>query len=220
MPGPEQHRFRARKRTVEPSAPGPEKARRRKRTLPKAISRAEASALLATPNLATPTGLRDRCLLELLYRAGLRVGEALALRPRDVDHATGVVRVPLEGKTGERTAYFDATSVGTLIDTWKRERRRYAKGDSPLFCTLEGGKMSPRHVQLMVRRRARRAGIKARVTPHVLRHSFATELLDEGFTIREVQEALGHADVSTTMIYTHVMDSNLRAKIQRRRRAA
>jgi integrase/recombinase XerD len=189
----------------------------RKRKLPKIITRDEARALLDAPNLRAPTGLRNRCILELMYRAGLRVGEVVKLQPRDVDVQGGTVRIH-DGKGGDGTAYFDSASVAPLLDTWKRERRHHASTDSPLFCTLQGGAVSVRYVEQMVQRMRRRAGIKANVTPHVLRHTFATELLDEGLHIREVQEAVRHADLSTTMIYTHVLDSNLRAKIQRRKR--
>jgi integrase/recombinase XerD len=152
-----------------------------------------------------------------MYRAGLRVGEVLALKPRDVD-LRGTIRIE-DGKGGDGTAYFDAASVAPLLEQWKRERKRLgAKADAPLFCTLKGGAVSVRQVEAMVKRRARRAGITSAVTPHVLRHSFATELLEEGFNIRQVQEAVRHADVSTTMLYTHVYDAQLRNKIQSRKR--
>jgi integrase/recombinase XerD len=140
--------------------------------------------------------------------------------PRDIDLAGGLVRVH-DGKGGDGTAYFDSDSLRLLLEQWKRERRKYATSDSPFFCTLDGKPVAVRAVQKMVKRRAERAGLDpAKVTPHRLRHTFATELLDEGFTIREVQEAVRHADVSTTMIYTHVLDSNLRSKIQGRRRSS
>ena len=187
-----------------------------KRSLPKTLSRDEARRLLMAPNVRAPTGLRNRCILELMYRAGLRVGEVCALRPRDVDVAGGVARV-WAGKSGDRTAYFDPEPVRPFLEDWKRVRRRLPKSEH-LFCTLDGGPVSVRYVEQMFQRMRRRAGIEARCTPHTLRHTYATELLDEGFTIREVQEALGHSDVSTTMIYTEVLDSNLRAKIQRRLR--
>jgi integrase/recombinase XerD len=106
-----------------------------------------------------------------------------------------------------------------LIDEWKRERKRLGVPSSaPLFCTLAGGPVSVRYVEQMVARMKKRAGITSICTPHVLRHTFATELLDEGFTIREVQDALRHADLSSTQIYTHVLDTNLRRKITRRKR--
>jgi len=193
--------------------------RREKRRLPKTLTRDEAGRLLASPNLRAPTGLRNRCVLELMYRAGLRVGEVVALEARDVDVAGGTIRV-LDGKGGDGTAYFDVELVRPFLEEWKRVRRGLGvPAGGKLFCTYTGGPISTRYVQQMVKRMAQRATITARCTPHVLRHTFATELLDEGFTIREVQEALRHADVSTTMIYTHVLDSQLRDKIQRRRRA-
>lgn len=191
-------------------------AKRRKRRLPKTISRPEATALLAAPNTRAPTGLRNRCILELMYRGGLRVGEVLALQPRDVDLSSGTVRV-LDGKGGDGTGYFDE-SVRPWLEQWSRERRHYARRDSPLFCTLHGDPVSVRYVEAMVKRMAKRAGITSTVTPHVLRHTFATELLDEGANIRQVQEALRHADVSTTMIYTHVLDTQLRSLIRKRKR--
>lgn len=173
--------------------------------------------LLAVPNIAAPTGIRNRCILELMYRAGLRVGEVLTLEPRDVDVAAGTIRV-VDGKGGDGTGYFTADALRQLLEEWKRVRRRLQPAaGAPLFCTLAGRPVGVRYTQKMIQRYARRAKITATCTPHVLRHTFATELLDEGFTIREVQEALRHADVSTTMIYTHVLDSNLRDKIQRRR---
>jgi len=151
-----------------------------------------------------------------MYRAGVRVGEVLALEPRDVDLGSGTIRI-LDGKGGDGTAYFDA-SAAPWLEQWKRERRHYARAGSPLFCTLAGGPVSVRYVQLMVKRMAKRAGVTSTVTPHVLRHCFATELLDEGANIRQVQEALRHADVSTTMIYTHVLDTQLRSLIRKRKR--
>lgn len=152
-----------------------------------------------------------------MYRAGLRVGEVTKLQVRDVD-AKGTVRI-FDGKGGDGTAYFDPESVWPVIDEWKRERRRLGvSAAAPLFCTLAGGPVSVRYIEQMVARMKKRAGITSICTPHVLRHSFATELLDEGFHIREVQEAVRHADLSTTMIYTHVLDSNLRRKIQKRKR--
>ena len=198
---------------------GVAKTLRRKRRLPKTLSRREASQLLAVPNLRAPTGLRNRCMLELMYRAGLRVSEVCALEMRDVDLTRGTVRIE-DGKGGDGTAYFDVGSVAPLIDEWKRERKRLGVPSSaPLFCTLAGETIDTSYMRAMVKRIARRAGLDpSKVSPHVLRHTFATELLDEGFNIRQVQEALRHADVSTTMVYTWVYDAELRARIQRRKR--
>lgn len=173
-------------------------------------------ALLAAPNVHCPTGLRNRCMLELMYRSGLRVGECCKLTIRDVDVTAGTVRV-IDGKGGDGTAYFDSEGLKLLLERWKRERRRLPKSEL-LFCTLQGGPVSVRYMQQMFQRILKRAGVKSRATPHSLRHTFATELLDEGFHIREVQEAVRHADLSTTELYTHVLDVNLQRKIQGRRR--
>lgn len=188
----------------------------RKRKLPKILTRDEVAQLLEAPNLRYPTGLRNRCMLELMYRAGLRVSEVAELKPRDVDVRKGIVRI-FDGKGGDGTAYFDAETLRILIDQWKVVRNTLPKS-AFLFCTLDGGQVSPRYLQQMVQRMRRRAGITAICTPHVLRHTFATELLGEGFSMREVQDALRHADVSTTQVYTHVLDEQLRSKIQQRRR--
>lgn len=194
----------------------PAASKRKKRKLPKTISREEAAALLKAPNLHAPTGLRNRCILELMYRGGLRVGEVLSLKVRDVDVKRGTIRI-LDGKGGDGTGYFPVAVVSPLLEEWKRERRRLGvPAAAPLFTTLKGGPVSVRYVEQMVQRMARRAGVSSRCTPHVLRHTFATELLDEQFTIRQVQEALRHADLGTTMIYTHVLDADLRDRIQRR----
>lgn len=189
-----------------------------KRALPKTLSRAEVESILKAPNLDAPTGLRDRCMLELMYRAGLRVGEVCDLRARDVNVTNGTVRI-VDGKGGDGTSYFDSESLQLLLDRWKQARGQLPKSDY-LFCTLTGGRVSERSTQMMMKRRARRAGITTRVHPHMLRHTFATELLNEGFNIREVQEAMRHKDIVTTQIYTHVLDEGLRTKIQQRRRRA
>lgn len=191
---------------------------RKKRVLPKILTPSEINALMAAPNLRAPTGLRNRCMFEVMYRAGLRVGEVVSLRPRDIDTKQGTIRI-FDGKGGDGTAYFDLAVTGELLERWKDTRRRLpASKDDPFFCTLKGGPVSTRYVQQMTRRMARRAGITAICTPHVLRHTFATNLLEEGFSIREVQEALRHANISTTERYTHVVDVQLREKIQRRTR--
>lgn len=180
------------------------------------LAEAEVKRLLDAPNLNAATGLRDRCMLELMYRAGLRVGEVCALTARDVDVAAGTIRVR-DAKTGDGTAYFDSETVRLLLERWKQVRRGLPKSEW-LFCTLAGGRVSVRQVEQMIKRRAARAGLKMRVHPHMLRHTFATELLREGFNIREVQEAMRHRDIASTMLYTHVLDEGLRQKIQRRRR--
>ena len=217
MPTQPAQRELVRHRTA-PAEPADAPTKRKKRRLPKTLTRDEAKALLEAPNLRAPTGLRNRCMLELMYRAGLRVGEVGALEPRDVDVAGGTIRV-VDGKGGDGTAYFAADLVRPHLEEWLRERRRRKIGaGAQLFTTLKGGPVSVRYVEQMVARMKRRAGITSVCTPHVLRHTFATELLDEGFNIREVQDALRHADISTTEVYTHVLNTQLRDRIQRRGR--
>lgn len=190
----------------------------RKRKLPKIITPDEAKALLAAPNVKAPTGLRNRCMLELMYRAGLRVGEVVAVTPRDVDLDEGSIRIH-DGKTGDGTAYFPVEDVTPWLEQWLTVRRRLqAKSTAPLFCTLKGTPVSTRYMQQMLYRMKTRAGIRARCTPHTLRHTFATEALRDGFTIYEVKELLRHGDISTTEIYLHLENEQLKNRIQRRRR--
>lgn len=182
------------------------------RHLPTVLTKDEAAALLAQTNTSCPTGLRNRALLELLYRAGLRNGEARHLCPGHIRWAEGIVEVRRGKGDKDRMVPVDQEVLGWLR-AWqaKRPPGRY------FFCTLKGGPLSARYLQQLVRRLASRAGIERAVTPHTLRHSYATSLLNDGFNIREVQELLGHADLSTTQIYTHVSPADLAAKIQRRR---
>lgn len=197
----------------------------RKKKLPRTIDRDEVAALLDACNLRTPTGLRDHCLMLTMYEAGLRIGETRRLRPRDVDLALGEIRV-YDSKTGDGTAYFDPE--GPLPDRlreWLRERRKLgAARDAPLFCTVRrpaGREIGERSVQQMMKRRAKRAGVDlARVTPHRLRHTFATELLNEGKSIYDVKELMRHEDLGSTEVYLHVRDVQLRAKMRGRRRSA
>lgn len=172
--------------------------------------------MLASLNLDAPTSLRDRCMYELMYRSGLRVSEVCALLPRDVGWAEGTIRIE-GGKTGDGTAYFDE-SVDQLLELWRRERRRIRPpAESPLFVTLDGTQVLPRHLQRKLKIMARRAGVDPRkITPHVFRHTFATQLYAETRNIRLVQEALRHADLRNTMIYTHILDADVRDTIRRR----
>mgnify|MGYP000365618413 CR=1 FL=1 len=178
------------------------------RRLPKTLTREEATRLLAAPNKSCPTGLRNRCILQLMYRGALRVSEVVALRPQDIDWETGLVRI-VEGKGArDRNIYIDEHTLD-LLRLWSERRPR-----SPwFFCTLSGRPVSTVYIRAMIKRMARRAGITRRIYPHMLRHTFATERLSEGWSIREVQEYLGHADIRTTQIYTHVSPEDLRRRV-------
>lgn len=188
------------------------------RKLPKTLTSAEVSALMARPNLDCPTGLRNRCLLEVMHRGGLRVSEACGVHLRDVDWKAGELRIRPEVAKGGREAivYLEASTL-ELLGRWKPVRRRHAAGAPFLFVTLRGGQVSRHYVWQMTSRYARKAGVDRPVWPHMLRHSYATELLREGFDLREVQTLMRHADIRTTVLYTHLVDVELAAKVRGRR---
>lgn len=197
----------------------------RKRRLPKVITRAEAESILERADTGGFTGSRDRLMLELMYRAGLRVSEVVALRPRDVQ-ADGLIRI-YDAKGGDGTAYFDPPSVWPILSRYQRERDPVANPqgpyrpgpEKPLFLHEDGSPVSTRYVQRLVKRLREELGIP-HCTPHTLRHSFATELLEDDFSLVEVQGALRHANLQTTAIYLHLRDETLRRKMQRRGRPA
>ena len=186
---------------------------RSRRRLPIVLEPTEIDALRAALNTRCATGLRNRAMIEAMYGAGLRVSELVNLRPGDIRWESGIVEVH-EGKGAkDRNVPVNAETLGWLR-AWKERRPGRSRC---FFCKLHGGQLSARSVQMMVKRLAVRAGLERaeRVTPHTLRHSRATHLLDGGCTIREVQEFLGHSSVTTTQIYTHVRPGDLAAKIQR-----
>ena len=181
--------------------------------LPVALDMEEVRALLHSPNIKTPTGLRNRAILEVMYRAGLRVSEVVGLRPSDIRWESSILEIHQGKGSKDRNVPFDQETLGWLRawDTNRHKSRRF-------FCTLQGNEMSSRYIQSMVKRLAHKASLQRaqKITPHVLRHTYATELLADGFTIREVQELLGHSSVATTQIYTHVRPEHLVEKIIRR----
>ena len=191
------------------------------RKLPKTILSAELEQLLATPNLDTPTGLRDRCMIELMVRAGLRVSEVCGLHLRDLDWSEGELRLRPEVTKGSKEAvvYLDETTL-ELLARWKTTRARYAAGKPHLFVCVRsaqrGEPLDRRRVWAMIDRRSRKAAIE-HAWPHKLRHTFATTLLGEGFTIRDVQELMRHSDIRTTAIYLSVRNEDLKTKMRGRR---
>lgn len=204
-------------RRVGASSPD-RKSRKRKRRLPKIISHAEAERLLQAVDDGTLLGCRDRLMLELMYRAGLRVSEVVALKPRDIEE-DGIIRL-YDAKGGDGTAYFDAARLGEQLQRWRAIRSRwllYADVDAPFFIRRDGKPVSVRYIQRRVKKLRETLGIAGVLTPHVLRHTYATELLEEGFTLTEVQAALRHAHLQTTAVYLHVRDESLRRKMSQRR---
>jgi integrase/recombinase XerD len=175
--------------------------------LPNVLSLEEVDRLLAAPDTSTPKGLRDRALLEVLYATGLRVSELIGLRLDGVDIGVGFVRCIGKGSK-ERIVPLGESAGAAIADYMKV--RRVKKPTNYLFLNHVGGKLSRMGFWKILRAYGLRAGIKKRLTPHVLRHSFATHLLERGADLRAVQTMLGHADISTTEIYTHVMRERLK----------
>jgi integrase/recombinase XerD len=183
--------------------------------LPKTLSEAEVDRLLDAPDVATPLGLRDRAMLELLYASGLRVSEIVKL-PRDaVDLAAGILRVIGKGER-ERIVPF-GTSAGQWLARYLKETRpgHDARRSSSLFLSTRGAAMTRQRFWQLIEGYGRKAGIRSRLTPHRLRHSFATHLLEHGADLRALQMMLGHADISTTQIYTQVSRGRLRTVYDR-----
>jgi len=185
------------------------RAPRRPRRLPAFLSPAQVRALLQAPDPSTPVGLRDRALLELLYGSGLRVQEALSLRVEDV--ATGrELRVVGKGSR-ERVVLLTQAARAALDAYLQRGRPHLARpGVEALFVNGRGLALSARGAQRVVRRHARASLGPLRVTPHTLRHTFATHLLDGGADLRAVQELLGHRSLQTTQVYTHTTRARLK----------
>lgn len=181
------------------------------RRLPRYLTVAEVEALLAVPDLGTPWGLRDRAVIEVLYGAGLRVSELASLNVRDVDLALAQVRVVGKGNK-ERIGLLGQPAVQALHAYLRAGRPALVgkRATDALVLNRRGGRLSTRSVAEMLSRAGEQAGIRTHVSPHVLRHTFATHLLDGGADIRVVQELLGHANLATTQIYTHVSQSRAR----------
>ena len=169
------------------------------------LSEAQVEALLAAPDVNTPLGLRERTMLELMYASGLRVSELVTLKLLEVSMNDGVLRITGKG-TKTRLVPF-----GQEARHWIERYLRDARGvildgqiDDALFVTGRGGPMTRQMFWVLIKKHAARAGITAPLSPHTLRHAFATHLLNHGADLRVVQLLLGHADISTTQIYTHV----------------
>ena len=161
----------------------------------------EARRLLAAPSRRAPTGIRNRALLILLWRGGLRVSEALALKSKDLDAQQGTIRV-LEGKGRKaRTIGLDPESWPILQQWAERRAKLGINGDRPFICTLSGTAVSTQYVRALMPRLARRAGIEKRVHAHGLRHTMASELRQEGVEMGVISKQLGHANIATTSRY-------------------
>jgi integrase/recombinase XerD len=180
--------------------------------VPKVLSEAQVEALLAAPDVATPLGLRDRAMLELLYASGLRVSELVGLASVRLSLADGVLRVVGKGAKERLVPFGD--EARDWIERYLAEGREAILGgqrSDALFVTARGGAMTRQMFWTLVKRHTAVAGITAPLSPHTLRHAFATHLLNHGADLRAVQLLLGHADIATTTIYTHVARERLKA---------
>ena len=184
-------------------------------TLPKYLNREELDRLIAAPPVEKSTGLRDRAMLDLLYATGLRVSELCRLPLAAVEREMGVLRVTGKGNKQRMVPFGEA--AGQALDRYLgNARSRLLKGRASryLFVTARGGAMTRQSFWKLLRGYGLKAGIKRTLTPHVIRHSFATHLVEGGADLRSVQIMLGHVDISTTQIYTHVAQRRLREVIE------
>ncbi len=189
---------------------------RQSRTLPNYLSGNEIERLLESPDLSKQTGIRDRAMLELLYATGVRVSELCQAELSDVNLELGVLRV--SGKGGkQRLVPIGRPALSALRVYLETARPALLKGrvSRYLFVTARGGPLTRQAFWKLLARYGRKAGLRRRLTPHVIRHSFATHLLERGADLRSVQTLLGHADISTTQVYTHVVRSRLRQAVDR-----
>jgi integrase/recombinase XerD len=189
------------------------------RRLPDILSPAEVEALLFTPEADEPLAVRDWAMLELMYATGVRISEVVTLRLRDLDMQEGLVRVRGKGSK-ERIVPFGRAAREALRVYLSEARQRLVRATGreskgAVFLGRRGRPLSRKAAWQIVRRRVVEAGLQKRVTPHTLRHTFATHLLQGGADIAAVQEMLGHADISTTQIYTHLERSYL-SEVHRR----
>lgn len=179
--------------------------------LPHVLTQAQVEALLHAPDDGTALGLRDRSMLELMYASGLRVSELVGLQSHEVDLRSGVVRVTGKGQRERLVPFGD--EAAWWLQRYQQEARAAILGgqhSDDLFVTQRGSGMSRVMFWMLVKKYAQRAGITAPLSPHTLRHAFATHLLNHGADLRVVQMLLGHVDISTTTIYTHVARERLK----------
>jgi len=182
-----------------------------KRKLPQVLSIEEVDKLMEQPKVAIQLGLRDRAMLELMYGTGIRVSELLAIKLEDINMNAGFLRCLGKGRK-ERIIPVNQTSLNWINRYIPKARNFLVKNqiERTLFVNAHGRPMSRQGFFKIIARYAKQAGLEKEVTPHTLRHSFATHLLENGADLRAVQEMLGHADISTTQIYTHLTRSHLR----------
>jgi integrase/recombinase XerC len=209
-------RFLCRQGTLEANPADGLRGPRLDRKLPHFLSEDNLDRLLSAPPSRTPLGLRDRAILEALYSAGLRVSELTTLNLADLDLDSGLATVRGKGKR-ERLALLGRQAVKAL-KSWLEQRGAVLadkKDNQAVFLNKNGTRLTSRSVGRLLQKYLAEAGLDARTSPHSLRHSFATHLLDRGADIRSVQELLGHRSLATTQIYTHVTTHRLQESYQK-----
>jgi integrase/recombinase XerD len=186
-------------------------APRRARKLPQVLNYSEVQRLLAAPRGSAPTALRDRALLEVMYACGLRASETIGLEVAEVDLRRGFLRARGKGSK-ERVVPLGSKAIAAVNGYLRGGRPKLVgeRGESKLFVNFRGGQLTRQGLYKIVQRHAKAAGLSGRMSPHTLRHSFATHLLAGGCDLRAVQEMLGHADISTTQMYTHLSGAQLK----------
>ncbi len=212
------YRFAIRQGIATDNPAKPLRNPRQQRKLPLVLSTTEIGRLLSTPPANETAGLRDRAILETMYSAGLRVSELVGLRDGDLDEAEQIVRVRGKGRK-ERISPLGSYAI-KAIKRYRSKRTRHPQTESlgrqaSVFVNRFGRILTTRSVGRMLEKHIAAAGLDSRISPHTLRHSFATHLLDGGADIRSVQELLGHKSLATTQIYTHVSTANLRRVYER-----
>ncbi|HEY2713070.1 MAG TPA: site-specific tyrosine recombinase XerD [Chthoniobacterales bacterium] len=182
------------------------------RYLPETLNELQVEQLLESVDMKEPFGLRDRAMLELLYASGLRISELAGAKLENLDLKSGVVRVTGKGNK-TRIVPVGRKACAALAAYLDEQRPRLVKrrSGSEIFLSARGGRLTTVRIWQIVKAVARRSGLEANVYPHLLRHSFATHLLGNGADLRIIQEMLGHADISTTQVYTHVDQQRLKA---------
>ncbi len=184
---------------------------KRDKRLPKFLDLSEVTSLLDAPSKDTWKEKRDKAILETLYSSGLRVSELMGLNHDDIDFFSALVRVRGKGKK-ERIVPVGQVALKAIQDYLGMNvpKSDAASGKRPLFVNRRGGRLTDRSIRRMILKYARRVALKKEVSPHMLRHSFATHMLDRGADLRSVQELLGHENLSTTQIYTHITTKRLK----------
>jgi integrase/recombinase XerD len=205
------HRHLRREQLIEHDPTSELRAPRRSARLPKVLSRDEVGLLLAQPVGSSPAALRDRALLETMYACGLRASEAIGLELSELDLEAGILRARGKGSK-ERLVPVGTVAAETLAAYLGKGRPRLVglRDEPHVFVNLRGTGLSRQGLYKIVQRHARSAGLEQRMSPHTLRHTFATHLLAGGCDLRSLQEMLGHSDIGTTQIYTHLSAERLR----------